>query len=129
MGVNVEMSSEKKIRKKWESLRIADKFREYIGENVSLVDKQIECIKKSKRSSIWKLELKGMNQSYPIILKIYTSADKHKNQIELNMYRHAYHILRDFMPQIYFIQPKVNDKEIWVFMQYTKQLPDQIKMA
>lgn len=122
------MSSEKEIKEKWRGLRLAEKLGSVWGKMVSLSEDRMECLKKTGRSSIWKLTLEKGTQSYPIILKIYNSPDKHKNEVELKMYQNAYPVLSPFMPEIYLMESNVNGNKIWILMEYVQQLRGQIKM-
>lgn len=84
---------------------------------------QIECLKSTRRSSIYKLFIRTKADYDPIILKIYNSAD-YKNEIEINMYGRAYPKLKEFLPKIYHIEE--NGNETWIFMEFVRQVRGQI---
>ncbi len=83
----------------------------------------IESLKKTDRSQIWKLTINHQS----LILKIYTSPTKHKNSVELNVFKNNA-ILSDFMPEIYCLEEKVNKDETWVLMEFIPQIRGQVIM-
>lgn len=44
-------------------------------------------------------------KNYPIILKVYNSTS-YRNEVEIQVYEKAYPILKEFLPQIYYIEKK-----------------------
>lgn len=120
--------TDKLIVQQWSRLDISDKLKHSLHESVSLNKNTMECLKESYKSSIWKLEVKSETKTLPLILKVF----KHRNRkrpeslVEINIYRKAKRILRDFMPQIYAVKSHVNGGEVWVFMEYVRQLKGQI---
>lgn len=100
----------------------------YFGEKVQFNFKEIECLKDTRRSSIWKLNLNRNGKNLPVILKIYTSIKKHKNQVEINFLKHRMPQMKEFMAEIYLIASTMNGNETWVLMENVQQLRGQIKM-
>lgn len=123
------MSTEKEIRERWKQLKFDQSLQPQLGTGIQLSTTSMECLKESSRSQIWKVAVERNQQTRPMILKIYASSDKHKNQVELNLYQHAYPLLRSVMPTIYAIEKNVKKQEIWMLMEFVPQLRGQIKMA
>ncbi|MEI4828673.1 phosphotransferase [Bacillus sp. FJAT-53711] len=107
-------------------LRIAEKLSYSMNERVVIDSDKIECLKSTRRSSIYKLLLRTKADYYPIILKIYNSGD-YKNEIEINIYDRAYPILKEFLPEIYLIEQ--NGNETWIFMEFVRQVRGQITFS
>ncbi|WP_335871206.1 phosphotransferase [Bacillus sp. 2205SS5-2] len=94
-----------------------------LGEKVTIVAASIQCLKSTKRSSIYRLELKSKTKNTPMIFKMYHAA-KYKNEIEVNMYNRAHSFLKEFLPAIYLIETHGN--ETWVFMEFVHQIRGQL---
>lgn len=114
---------------KWREFHCADRLAEYFGGNVVLHDENMECLKETVKSAIWKLEIGASDQAHTIILKIFKAPVAGQDLVELNMYRNAGSILLDSMPQIYWIQEGVNGQEVWVLMEYVPQLKGKIQFT
>ncbi|QMV40805.1 phosphotransferase [Cohnella cholangitidis] len=114
------------ISLKWRENRCADKFTGYFGHSVTLNDTNMECLKDTVKSTIWKLEITANKNSYPIILKIFKAPVLNQDLIELNMYRKASGLLPDLMPTIYSVEEGPNGQDIWVYMEFVPQLKGQV---
>ena len=124
------MSNKDEIIRLWRRLGWNDKFEMLLGKDVELVEKQIECLKDSrKKTSIWRLMITDGMKMVPIVLKIYKPPLKENHIVEINMYQKASNALQEFMPQVYWIEPNVNKGEIWMFIEYVKPLRGQIKLS
>ncbi len=110
----------------WRELNCADKLAEHYGQPVILNDHQMENLKETTKSTIWKLEVTANQQSHPIILKIFKAPIIEQSLIELNMYRRASGILSGLMPNIHMVQEGLNGNDVWVFMEFVPQLKGQI---
>nr|WP_020062095.1 aminoglycoside phosphotransferase family protein [Bacillus sp. 123MFChir2] len=107
----------------FDKLKIAEKLSYSMNKRVVINSDKIECLKSTRRSSIYKLFIQTKTDSYPIILKIYNSAD-YKNEIEINIYDRVYPMLKEFLPEIYHIEQ--NGNETWIFMEFVRQIRGQI---
>ncbi|MFP7159757.1 phosphotransferase [Priestia aryabhattai] len=107
-------------------LKIAEKLSYSIGEKVTIVPSEIKCLKSTKRSSIYKLLIQRQNSYHPIIFKVYNSK-AYKNEVEINIYKKAYPILKEFSPHIYLIETVEN--ETWVFMEFVNQIRGQLTFS
>ncbi|MEH7015157.1 phosphotransferase [Bacillus sp. JJ63] len=107
-------------------MKIAEKLSYSMDKRVVIDPDKIECLKSTRRSSIYKLSLQTKVGYYPIILKIYNSAD-YKNEVEINIYDRAYPILKEFLPEIYHIEQ--NGTETWIFMEFVRQVRGQITFS
>jgi thiamine kinase-like enzyme len=114
------------ISLKWRENHCADKVAGHFGHAVVLDDTNMECVKETVKSAIWKLTIRAGEQFHPIILKIFKSPIANQDLIELNMYRKASGILSDLMPHIYSIEEGMNNDDVWVFMEYVPQLKGQV---
>lgn len=114
------------IGQKWRELHCADKLVSHYGSSVKLNDQNMECLKETFKSSIWKLEVFVKEQAFPIILKIFKSPIESQALIELNMYRKSSGILPDLMPAILLVEERVNNEDVWVFMEYVPQIKGQL---
>lgn len=110
----------------FEKLKIAEKLSYSMDKRVVIDSDKIECLKSTRRSSIYKLLLRTKADYYPIILKIYNSAD-YKNEVEINIYDRAYPIMKEFLPEIYLIEQ--NGNETWIFMEFVRQVRGQITFS
>jgi thiamine kinase-like enzyme len=119
------MISEKEIRKKWVQLQLSQRLKKFFGDHVLLSDNRIECIKNSRKSSVWKLEVSNQVYSNPIILKVIPSSQLIRNPVEIQMYGNAYHYLSYFMPKIYLLQSNVERNETWILMEHVQQIEGQ----
>ncbi|KZD29446.1 phosphotransferase [Bacillus cereus] len=106
--------------------RISDKISYSMGQRVSIDSTNIECLKSTARTSIYKLFLRKKMKNYPIILKVYNSTS-YRNEVEIQVYKRAYPILKEFLPQIYYIEKK--GTETWVFMEFVQQVRGQITFS
>lgn len=104
-------------------LNIAEKLSDSMGERIEIDPAQMECLKATKRMSVYKLFLQTKTNQYPIILKTY-NPENPKNKIEIHMYERTYHILKEFLPRIYHIEK--SNGETWIFMEFVHQLRGQI---
>ncbi|TYR80642.1 phosphotransferase [Priestia megaterium] len=111
------------LYKQFQKLKVDEKLSYSIGETVTVDPNKIECLKSTKRSSIYKLLLRRRNSYYPIIFKIYNSTN-YKNEVEINIYKKAYPILKEFLPQIYLIE--TTGSETWLFMEFVNQIRGQL---
>jgi thiamine kinase-like enzyme len=116
----------KTLYHQFEQLKIAEKLSYSIGEKIIIVPSEITCLKSTKRSSIYKLLLRRSNNYYPVIFKIYNST-AYKNEVEINIYKKAYTILKEFLPRIYLIETVKN--ETWIFMEFTNQIRGQLTFS
>ncbi|MFU7592290.1 phosphotransferase (plasmid) [Priestia megaterium] len=107
-------------------LKIAEKLSYSIGEKVTIVPSEIKCLKSTKRSGIYKLLIQKQNGYHPIIFKVYNSK-AYKNEVEINIYKKAYPILKEFLPRIYLIETVKN--ETWVFMEFVNQIRGQLTFS
>lgn len=107
-------------------LKIAEKLSYSIGEKVTIVPSEIKCLKSTKRSGIYKLLIQKQNGYHPIIFKVYNSK-AYKNEVEINIYKKAYPILKEFLPHIYLIETVKN--ETWVFMEFVNQIRGQLTFS
>ncbi|MFD0710671.1 phosphotransferase [Paenibacillus sp. GCM10027626] len=114
------------ISLKWRELQCADKLTAKFGSSVTLNDRDMECLKETVKSAIWRLEIFANKQSVPIVLKIFKGPVANQDLTELNMYRKASGILPDLMPSIFLIEEGINGDDIWVFMEFVPQLKGQI---
>lgn len=103
--------------------RIEDKLSTSLGEKVTIQSSSIQNLKSTKRSSIYQLQLQKHTGTFPIIFKIYHST-KYKNEVEINVYSHAYPFLKEFLPEIYLIEKHGSDT--WVFMEFVRQIRGQL---
>ncbi|RFT66530.1 hypothetical protein D0U04_13545 [Bacillus clarus] len=94
-----------------------------LGEKVKINYSKISCLKKSRKMCVYQLILQNKMTAYPIVLKIYNETH-YKNEVEINIYDKAYHILKEFLPQIYYIEK--NKHETWIFMEFVQQIRGQI---
>ncbi|WP_041088719.1 oxidoreductase family protein [Jeotgalibacillus soli] len=117
------MYEPKVLYDKFQKHKIDEKLSISIGSSVVIDPSKIECLKSTKRSSIYKLFLRTKHDQYPIIFKIYNSSS-YKNNVEINVYKKASSILREFLPQIYLIEE--NTIETWVFMEFVHQIRGQL---
>ncbi|MEI4801956.1 phosphotransferase [Bacillus sp. FJAT-51639] len=116
----------KTLSRHFEKLKIAEKLSYSMDKRVAIDPDKIECLKSTRRSSIYKIFIQSKAEYYPIVLKIYNSAD-YKNEIEINMYDRAYPILKEFLPEIYHIEQTGN--ETWIFMEFVRQIRGQITFS
>ncbi|TQR18681.1 phosphotransferase [Psychrobacillus vulpis] len=124
------MSSKDEIVKQWNHFKWKDKFKKVLGKKVELLENEIECLKSSReKTSIWKIMMTDGIETIPVVLKIYKMPLKENHLVEMNMYQKANQALREFMPQVYWIESNVNKKEIWLFIEYVKPLRGQIKLV
>ncbi|WP_459500176.1 phosphotransferase [Bacillus sp. C1] len=107
----------------FQRLEISKKLSYEIGENVVVDPANITCLKSNQKMSVYKLFLQKKTGDYPVILKIYHS-DHYKNEVEIKVYDKAYHILKEFLPRIYYIEK--NKSETWIFMEFVHQVRGQI---
>ncbi|WP_256759892.1 phosphotransferase [Cohnella sp. WQ 127256] len=114
------------ISLKWREAQCADKLAGHFGHAVTLNDHNMECLKETVKSTIWKLEITANGVIYPVILKIFKAPVANQDLIELNMYRKASGILTDVMPTIYAIEEEADGQNIWVFMEFVPQLKGQV---
>ncbi|GGF98789.1 phosphotransferase [Paenibacillus abyssi] len=114
------------ISLRWREFRAAEAFAEHFGHPVKLNDGQMDCLKETVKSAVWKLEISTVHQTYPVILKIFKAPIESHSLVELNMYRKANVILADLMPSIYFINEEIDGGDVWVFMEYVPQLKGQL---
>ncbi|MGG3506921.1 phosphotransferase [Paenibacillus lautus] len=114
------------ISLKWRELRCADQMASHFGSSVVLNDRNMECLKETFKSAIWKLEITANGQNYPMILKIFKAPVNEQKLIELNMYRKATSILPDLIPTIYLIVEGMNGEDVWVFMEFVPQVKGQV---
>ena len=128
--MNFPVSSQDEIIRQWRHFNWNDELKKVLGQNVELVERQIECLKNSReKTSIWKLMITDGVETIPIVLKIYKPPLKENHAVELNMYQKANKVLHEFMPQVYWVEPNVNAGESWMFIEYVKPLRGQIKLV
>lgn len=129
------MGRENHIKEMWETLRLGEKLKllkPCQGQTVTLDKKNISCMKNSREiTSLWKLLVEDQDRKnqFPVCLKIYKSLEKEHQQVEMNMYKKAYPLLHDFMPQVYFVNSRVNGTETWLFTEYLQLLKEKIKIT
>lgn len=124
------LSSKKEIVSRWGDFGLKDKFKDVLGNEAKLAEDKIECLKNSReKTSIWKLVITHGIEFIPIVLKIYRPPLKENHTLEINMYRKAYTVLHECMPQMYWIEPNVNNGEIWMFIEYLEPLRGQIQLT
>lgn len=114
------------ISRLWRERLCAIKFTGHFGSIITLNDTNMECLKDTVKSTIWRLEVTANEQPHPIILKIFKAPIANQDLIELNMYRIASGILPDLMPNIYSIEEGINVGDCWVFMEFVPQLKGQV---
>ncbi|MGG2065159.1 phosphotransferase [Bacillus sp. S14(2024)] len=107
-------------------MKVAEKLSYSMDKRVVIDLEKMECLKSTRRSSIYKLSLQTKVGYYPIILKVYNSSD-YKNEVEINIYDRAYPILKEFLPEIYLIEQ--NGNETWIFMEFIRQVRGQITFS
>lgn len=118
--------NEQIIIKNWKKFDFSKKLEDAFGDHIELEIDDIQCIKNSFKSSIWKLKIRTEKGSHPVILKTFKIYDRTESIVELGMYRKAKRILHEFMPDIYYIQPEVVGDDVWVFMEYVSRLEDHL---
>ncbi|MEX2415492.1 MAG: aminoglycoside phosphotransferase family protein [Paenibacillaceae bacterium] len=120
---------ERLICSQWGSMHCAEKFKPLLNGEVILNHRQMECLKNSYKSSIWKLEIKVDQKKIPIILKVFKHLRKPRREstVEKNIYRKAKNMLQPFMPVIYMTKKNVNGHDLWVFMEYIQKIQGQIQ--
>jgi thiamine kinase-like enzyme len=102
---------------------VARKLSHSMGEKVSVNFTGIECLKTTRRMSVYKVPLQGKTGQPPVILKIYHSVTA-RNEIEINLYTKAYSVLKEFLPPIYLVEH--SGDETWIFMGFIQQVRGQI---
>ncbi|MED4045126.1 phosphotransferase [Priestia aryabhattai] len=107
-------------------LKIAEKLSYSMGEKVTIIPSEIKCLKSTKRSNVYKLLLQRKNGYYPIIFKVYNST-AYKNEVEINIYKKSYPILKEFLPRIYLVETVKN--ETWIFMEFVNQIRGQLTFS
>ncbi len=120
------MISDRMIGRTWRKLHFSDQIGSVLKDSVSLSKKNRVCLKDSFKSSIWSLEARGKNKTYPILLKIIKPVNRTESLVELNMYRKAGKLLHGLMPDIYLIEKRVNENEWWVCMERSKPVKGQL---
>ncbi|WP_256759891.1 aminoglycoside phosphotransferase family protein [Cohnella sp. WQ 127256] len=117
------------IRRKWKEMNFAHEFEPFYDDEVTLNHRKMRCLKDSYKSSVWKLEIKVNQKSYPIILKISKHLRKARPEstVEKNIYRKAKKVLQPFMPQIYMTKRNVNGHDLWVLMEYIEPIKGRVK--
>ncbi|OZM58750.1 hypothetical protein CIB95_01865 [Lottiidibacillus patelloidae] len=105
--------------------QITDKLSSGLKKKINILPGSIQCLKSTKRSSIYKLNVQSSSGIFPIIFKIY-NANSYKNDIEVNMYNKAYRALYDFLPEIYLIEEYIQKDETWAFMEFVQQIRGQL---
>ncbi|MEH7308221.1 phosphotransferase [Neobacillus drentensis] len=124
------MNSLEEIIRCWKQFDWEKKLNNVLGKKVKLVEERIECLKNSReKTSIWKLVLSDGQDIIPIVLKIYKLPLKENHRLEINMYQKAYKIYHEFMPKLYWLEPKVNGNETWMFTECLRPLRGQIKLT
>jgi thiamine kinase-like enzyme len=118
--------SERTIGRTWRKLNFSEQIGSVLKDSVSLSKEHRVCLKDSFKSSIWSLEANGKNKTYPVILKIFKPVNRTESLVELNMYRKAGKLLHGLMPDIYFIEQRVNGNEWWVCMEHNKPVKGQL---
>ncbi|WP_054956227.1 phosphotransferase [Paenibacillus dakarensis] len=114
------------ISLKWRELHCADQFGPHFGSTVVLNDRNMECLKETVKSTIWKLEISAKDQTYPVILKIFKPPMIDQKLVELNMYRRVSSLIPDLMPAIYLVLEGINNDEVWVFMEFVPPIKGQV---
>lgn len=128
--MNDSLSSTDEIIRQWRHFGWHEKFRDVLGPNSKLVEKQIVCLKNSReKTTIWQLMITDGIEVLPVVLKIYKPPLKENHMVEMNMYQKASLTLHEFMPQIYWIERNVNGGEVWLFMEFVRPLRGQIKLT
>lgn len=117
------MEKIKSITKRLSTPPLSKHLRQTIDQKIRLNADNIECLKATRRSSVWKIQLTDKT----FILKIYTSQTS-RNKIEVNFLKQRVSQVRPFMPEVYWIGSPNNDDEVWILMEYIQQLRGQIKM-
>jgi Phosphotransferase enzyme family. len=114
------------ISEKWRDYRFSEKLAGHFGSSVALVEENQECLKETDKSSIWKLEIRTVTQTVPLILKIFKAPIEGPKWIELNTYRKASLLLSDLMPAVYWTEDVPDTNEVWAILEYVPQLKGQI---
>lgn len=128
--MNDSLSSTDEIIRQWRHFGWHEKFRDVLGQNSKLVEKQIVCLKNSReKTTIWQLMITDGIEVLPVVLKIYKPPLKENHMVEMKMYQKASLTLQEFMPQIYWMERNVNGEEVWMFMEFVRPLRGQIKLT
>jgi thiamine kinase-like enzyme len=107
-------------------LHLNERVSDIFGSNVTLLEENIQCIRKRK-CSIWRLEVLAQGETVPIILKIYPSMPE-IYLIEQKVYQYAQPLLHDIIPDIYLME-QTGDNENWIFMEHLHSLtPKSIQL-
>ncbi|MEH7083276.1 phosphotransferase [Neobacillus drentensis] len=124
------MNSLEDIISSWKKFDWEEKLSNVLNKKVKLLEERIECLKNTReKTSIWKLILSDGQDFLPVVLKIYKLPLKENHRLEINMYQKAYHIYHEFMPKLYWLEPKVNGNETWMFTECMQPLRGQIKLT
>jgi len=114
------------IRTMWTKLQVEDVFSRLLKDRAILNHDQVECLKDTYKSSIWKLEVHAGKMKLPIILKITKVLDEERPQsiVEKNIYTKAAKILKPYMPEIYATKRSAHG--LWVFMEHIEPIKGRI---
>ncbi|GGE72071.1 hypothetical protein GCM10007140_22510 [Priestia taiwanensis] len=94
-----------------------------MGDKVSIDVMGTECLKTTRRMSVYKVPIHTKTGPSLVILKVYHSVTA-RNEIEINLYMRAYSVLQEFLPPIYLVEQ--NKDETWIFMGFVQQVRGQI---
>ncbi|EIT86218.1 hypothetical protein A374_06451 [Fictibacillus macauensis ZFHKF-1] len=111
------------LYEQFKRIKANDKLSKALGEPVTIDPTSITSLKATDRSAIYQLSLATKQGTLPIVFKIF-SAGKHKNDVEINMYKRAYKVMKSFLPTVYHMEAHGNDT--WVFMEYVRQVRGQV---
>ncbi|MEH7076916.1 phosphotransferase [Neobacillus drentensis] len=124
------MNSLEDIISCWKQFNWEEKLSNGLNKKVKLLEEKIECLKNTReKTSIWKLVLSDGQDVFPVVLKIYKLPLKENHMLEINMYQKAYQIYHEFMPKLYWLEPKVNGNETWMLTECLQPLRGQIKLT
>jgi hypothetical protein len=115
----------KELYSLFEKYAINEKLAASTKKKIKIIPESITCLKSTRRSSIYQLNVKTTFTTFPIIFKIYKTRN-YKNDIEINMYDKAKDALSEFLPDIYLIEDHPNRDETWIFMEFVQQIRGQL---
>ncbi|HHY21147.1 MAG TPA: aminoglycoside phosphotransferase family protein [Bacilli bacterium] len=119
------MNIEKRIRDKLNDHEFTNQINGVFTSPLIPIMSSLTCLKHTNKSSIWRFNYEQDETKKTMIIKIYLSATKNRNRVELEMLTKASDSLKPFMAEVYFVE--ANEDEVWVFMEYVEQLRGQIK--
>jgi Phosphotransferase enzyme family. len=117
------------IHSVWRQRRWRRRLRSLLGKDVKLRPKRMTCLKDTFKSSVWRLDLKTPDGTFPVILKIFKPLKRKRREslVEKKMYLSGSKALADFMPRILLARENVAGQSAWVFMERLTPLPELVQ--